>query len=78
MRTRLSAPSFRGATTDRRAAVFTREELTILADTNPTVLVDIVLALQEQVRILQQQVDALQKRVAELEARLNANSSNST
>jgi transposase len=64
--------------------VFTREELQILAETQPAVLVDLVLALQEQVALLQQQVHTLQQqvhtlqqRVAELEARLAANSRNS-
>lgn len=51
--------------------MLTREELLVLAKTNPEVLVDLVLALQEQVQHLSQ-------RVAELEARLNQNSRNSS
>jgi len=69
--------SFRGAKNWRSAAVLTREELQLLAETQPTVLVDLVLTLQEQVPLLQQQVTTLQQRVAELEARLNINSRNS-
>ena len=49
----------------------TREELLILARTNPEVLADIILAKQEQ-------IERLQRRVAELEARLNINSQNSS
>lgn len=51
--------------------MLTREELLVLARTNPEVLVDLVLALQEQVQLLT-------RRVEELEARLNKNSRNSS
>lgn len=49
----------------------TREELLILARTNPEVLADIILAQQEQ-------RERLERRVAQLEARLNINSQNSS
>lgn len=51
--------------------IFTREELLTLAKTNPEALVEIILALQEQVQ-------ALTLRVAELDSRLNKNSRNSS
>jgi transposase len=51
--------------------MFTREELLLVAKSNPEALVDIIMALQEQVQ-------ALAKRVAELEQRLNKNSRNSS
>jgi transposase len=51
--------------------MFTREELTELAQSNPLALVEIVLAIQEQVQ-------TLQKRVAALEAQLKKNSRNSS
>ena len=71
--------------------MFTREALEILAQKDPRVLVDLILDLQEQVRLLQQQdsarqqqvstfeqqVGTLRQRVAELEGRLNTNSRNS-
>jgi len=57
--------------------MLTRKELLVLAETDPTILVDMVLALQEQVQALQEQVHTLQQRVAELESRLNTNSANS-
>src|SRR5664280_1836191 len=50
--------------------IFTRETLLSIARTDPEALVDIILALQEQVQ-------ALTKRVTELEDRLNKNSRNS-
>jgi transposase len=50
--------------------LFTREELLPLARTNPEALVDIILALQEQ-------LVRLEKRVQDLEAQLARNSSNS-
>jgi transposase len=49
---------------------FTREELLAIARVNPEALVDIILALQDQ-------LEKLEQRVRELEARLNQNSSNS-
>lgn len=51
--------------------IFTREEILILAKTNPEALVDIILVLQEQVQ-------ALTKRITELEYRVNKNSRNSS
>ena len=51
--------------------MWTREQLLPLARKNPEALIDIILALQEQVQILQ-------KRVAALEARLAQNSDNSS
>lgn len=51
--------------------MFTRKELTYLAQNNPLALVEIVLAIQEQVQTLQQ-------RVAALEAQLKKNSRNSS
>lgn len=50
--------------------MLTREDLLVLIKTNPEQVVDLVLALQEQVH-------DLSRRVAELEARLNQNSQNS-
>ena len=51
--------------------MFTREELTTLAQSNPMALVDIILTLQEQITILQQRVEYL-------ESQLKKNSSNSS
>jgi transposase len=51
--------------------IFTREELLPIARSNPEALVDIILALQEQVRILELRVEAL-------EAQLAKNSGNSS
>jgi transposase len=51
--------------------VWTREQLLPLARSNPEALVDIILALQEQVQTLSQRVEAL-------EARLAQNSNNSS
>lgn len=51
--------------------MWTREQLLPLAQSNPEVLVDIILALQAQVQ-------TLQKRVDDLEARLAKNSQNSS
>jgi len=53
------------------AGMFTREALLSIARANPEALVDIILALQEQVQ-------ALSKRVTELEDRFNKNSRNSS
>jgi transposase len=50
--------------------MWTREQLLPLARANPEALIDIILALQEQVQ-------ALQKRVEDLESRLAQNSNNS-
>ncbi len=57
--------------------MWTREQLLPLARSNPEALVDIILALQEEVRALQLANQALQKRVEALEARLAKNSGNS-
>lgn len=57
--------------------MWTREQLLPLARSNPEALVDIILALQEEVRVLQLANQALQKRVEVLEARLAKNSDNS-
>jgi len=57
--------------------VLTRDELLVLAEANPLILVDMVLALQERVEALQEQVHTLERRVAELESQLKQNSSNS-
>lgn len=51
--------------------MWTREQLLPLARSNPEALIDIILALQEQVQILQKRIDAL-------EARLAQNSDNSS
>lgn len=51
--------------------MFTREELTTLAQSNPMTSVDIILTLQEQITILQQCVEYL-------ESQLKKNSSNSS
>lgn len=51
--------------------MFTREQLLDIAKTNPEALVDIILALQEQVQILTQ-------RVKQLEEQINKNSQNSS
>jgi transposase len=51
--------------------MFTREALLTIARSDPEALVDIIMALQEQVQILS-------KRVTELEDRLNKNSRNSS
>lgn len=51
--------------------MFTREQLLDIAKTNPEALVDIILALQEQVQILTQ-------RVQQLEDQINKNSQNSS
>ena len=51
--------------------MFTREELLIIAKSNPETLVDIILVFQEQVQ-------TLTKRVTDLEQRLNQNSKNSS
>jgi transposase len=58
--------------------IFTREELLPIARSNPEALVDIILALQEEVLALRRANDALQKRVEVLEARLAQNSGNSS
>lgn len=50
---------------------FTREELLVIAKTNPETLVDIILILQEEVELLT-------KRVAKLEEQINKNSRNSS
>ena len=55
---------------EQGAGALTREQLLALARTAPEALVDLVLAMQEQVRVLT-------SKVAELEARLAQNSSNS-
>jgi len=51
--------------------IFTREQLLAIAQVNPEALVDIILALQEQVRILT-------KRVIQLEEQISKNSQNSS
>lgn len=51
--------------------IFKREELLVIAKTNPETLVDIIMILQEQVQILTQ-------RVAKLEEQINKNSRNSS
>jgi len=51
--------------------MFKREELLVIAKTNPEALVDIIMILQEQVQILTQ-------RVAKLEEQINKNSRNSS
>jgi transposase len=51
--------------------MFKREELLVIAKTNPETLVDIIMILQEQVQILTQ-------RVAKLEEQINKNSRNSS
>jgi len=51
--------------------MFTREQLLVIAKTNPEVLVDIILSLQEQVKMLTQ-------RVSKLEEQINKNSRNSS
>lgn len=58
--------------------MWTREQLLPLARSNPEALVDIILALQEQVQALTLANQALQKRVEALEARLAQNSGNSS
>jgi len=65
--------------------VWEREQLLPLAHTDPEGLIDIILALQEQIQLLQQQVQTLReevngyhKRIEELEARSKLNSSNSS
>lgn len=58
--------------------MWTREQLLPLARSNPEALVDIILALQEQVQALMLANQALQKRVEVLEARLAQNSGNSS
>ena len=55
---------------DAGTAALTREQLLFLARTAPEALVDLVLAMQEQIRVLT-------LKVAELEARLAQNSANS-
>ncbi len=44
--------------------MFTREELLVIAKSNPEILVDIILALQEQVEILTQRVFKLEKQIS--------------
>jgi transposase len=51
--------------------MFTREQLLVIAKTNPEVLVDIILSLQEQVKKLTQ-------RTSKLEEQINKNSRNSS
>ncbi len=43
--------------------MFTREQLLDIAKTNPEALVDIILALQEQVQILTQRVKQLEEQI---------------
>ena len=58
--------------------MWTREQLLSLAKSRPEALVDIILALQEQVGMLQQEVRLLRQKVQSLEARLAQNSQNSS
>lgn len=44
--------------------MFTREELLVVTKSNPEVLVDIILSLQEQVELLTQQVAKLEKQIS--------------
>ena len=44
--------------------MFTREQLLIIAKSNPEVLVDIILSLQEQVELLTQRVVKLEKQIS--------------
>lgn len=44
--------------------MFTREQLLVIAKTNPEVLVDIILSLQEQVEMLTQRVSKLEKQIS--------------
>jgi len=44
--------------------MFTREQLLVVAKTNPEVLVDIILSLQEQLEMLTQRVSKLEKQIS--------------
>ena len=44
--------------------MFTREQLLVVAKTNPEILVDIILSLQEQVEMLTQRVSKLEKQIS--------------
>jgi transposase len=63
--------------TEKPGVEFTREELLGLVKTAPEGVVDLVLAVQEQVRLLQGQVSELRWEVRELRERLALNSRNS-
>lgn len=56
---------------------FTREQLLEMVKVAPEAVVELVLALQEQVHLLQQEVRELRQEVAELKGRLAQNSRNS-
>jgi transposase len=56
---------------------FTREELLVLVKTAPEAVVDLVLVLQEQVRLLRAELSELKEEVRELKERLSLNSRNS-
>ncbi len=47
-----------------RSIMFTREQLLVVAKSNPEVLVDIILSLQEQVELLTQRVAKLEKQIS--------------
>src|SRR5215472_15403597 len=56
---------------------FTREQLLVLVKSEPEAVVDLVLILQEQVRLLRAEVSELKQEVRELKERLALNSRNS-
>jgi transposase len=58
--------------------MLTRDELIVIARTNPEALVDLILALQEQNRQLQERVQVLEAQVQALQQQLAKNSGNSS
>src|SRR5690348_8583963 len=63
--------------TEATGVEFTREQVRGLVKAAPEAVVDLVLALQKQVRVLEGQVNELRQEVQELKERLALNSRNS-